>query len=741
MVGDAAIFTVIANGTTPLTYQWKKDGAPLADSGNISGATTAALTLSNLVTGDAGQYTVTVSNAAGSVEATATLTVTLTAIVPPTITQQPVSQTKAVGGTATFAVTAAGTAPLTYQWKKDGAPLANGGNISGATAATLTLTGLVVGDAGQYTVTVSNAAGSVEATATLTVTLTAIVPPTITQPPVSQTKAVGGTATFAVTAAGTTPLTYQWKKDGAPLANGGNISGATTAALTLSALALGDAGEYTVTVSNSAGSVEATAALTVVIPPPSPVVTGISPLNAHPGDIVTITGQNLAGATVTVGGVPVLITSNTGTTITIVVPAGTAGGVISVTTAGGSSSSAQPITVTPDIGTGGLLAAPSGVVVAAGSPLKIYVADTTRHTVSVIESGTLRVLAGQSGVAGTLDGTGSAARFRSPRGLTINRAGQLLVADSGNHRLRAVTATGAAAGLVTTTGTAGLDATLAAPADAAARDAASGESYIADTGNHLIKKINATGSVSIVAGGGVPGTANGTLLAARFNAPAGVAVDVSGSYLYVADTGNHAIRLIDLGGGEVSTFAGQMAVSGYADGGALAAARFNAPGDLIVDGAGDVYVADTGNSRIRLVTVTGGTRTVGTLAGGASGFVDGDGTIARFNRPAALTLAGDRSLYVADTGNGAIRRIAPDLPATVSTIQLQAGPPVSTGTTSGTGGTGDNGTGGNGNNGGGGNNGGNGGGGGGAPTLPGLALLAALGVLRAWRGWKRRGVA
>jgi hypothetical protein len=318
-----------------------------------------------------------------------------------------------------------------------------------------------------------------------------------------------------------------------------------------------------------------------------------------------------------------------------------------------------------------LLPAPSGIAIVTGiGGDRIYVSDTTRHTIQeIVASGSVTTWAGLSGTSGAgVDGTGTDARFAAPRGLSLNGDGTLLVADTGNHLLRAVTLTGSTAGLVTTIGT-GIDASFASPAGLASLDTVGGVTYIADTGNHLIKKITAAGEVSIVAGGTMSGTANGALLASEFNAPASVAVDVSGSYVYVADTGNHLIRLIDLSGGLVSTLAG-TGTAGADDGDALTEASFNGPGDLVVDESGDIYVADTGNSRIRVIT--GGT--VVTLAGDAAGLRDGPGANAWFRNPAAITLK-DGVLYVADTGNGVIRRIAADEAATVTTLEMFGPPP------------------------------------------------------------------
>ena len=155
-----ATFQLVAGGTAPLYYQWLKDGAPLADGGNVTGAGTAVLTLTGVLRADAAGYSVVVSNVLGSVtSAVARLTV-----IDPVISAQPVGQVRDAGQDATFNVTAAGTAPLAYQWLK------NGGLFAGATGAALTVTNLHGGDAGDYSVVVSNQYGSVTSTiATLVV--------------------------------------------------------------------------------------------------------------------------------------------------------------------------------------------------------------------------------------------------------------------------------------------------------------------------------------------------------------------------------------------------------------------------------------------------------------------------------------------------------------------------------------------------------------------------------------------
>jgi len=170
-VNDAqttAMFSALARGSEPLSYQWFKNGVPLADGGKVAGSTGPTLTLSGVLKEDAGLYTVTVSNSEGSLtSAAAELTVN-----DPAITVQPASQNRESGQGVAFSVTAVGTVPLAYQWSKDGVALADGQNVSGATGSTLTLSDLQGSDAGLYTVTVSNASGSMtSASAALTVNL------------------------------------------------------------------------------------------------------------------------------------------------------------------------------------------------------------------------------------------------------------------------------------------------------------------------------------------------------------------------------------------------------------------------------------------------------------------------------------------------------------------------------------------------------------------------------------------
>ncbi|MDP4207584.1 MAG: immunoglobulin domain-containing protein [Bacteroidota bacterium] len=244
-LGSPVSFSVTAGGTGPFTYQWQKGGS------NIIGATSSTYTIPAVNNADAGSYSVVVTGACGNATSSAAI-LTVNAITG--ITAQPLSQTVCFGSPVTFSVTAYGTAPFTYQWKKGGS------DIPGAASSTYTIPAVSGSDAGNYTVVITGVCGNVTSNiATLTVN-----PATsITTQPASQTLCSGGSATFSVVAGGTAPFTYQWKKDGT------DISGATSSSYTIPSVSSSDAGDYTVSVSGLCGSVNSTSAKLVVNQPVS----------------------------------------------------------------------------------------------------------------------------------------------------------------------------------------------------------------------------------------------------------------------------------------------------------------------------------------------------------------------------------------------------------------------------------------------------------------------------------------
>ena len=309
IIGGNATFSVVAAGTAPLAYQWLKGDTTLP------AGTTASLTLTNLVAGDAGAYRVRVTNTAGSVtSSSANLTVNAAPVAGgPTITTQPAAATAIVGGNATFSVVAAGTAPLAYQWLKGDTTLPTG------TAASLTLTNLVAGDAGAYRVRVTNTAGSVtSSSANLTVNAAPLAgtKPAITTQPVSKSVATGASHTFSATASGTAPLTYAWYKEGRLVASGSNAD------LVFAAVAPSDGGTYRLVVSNSAGgAVSESATLTVTAASGSGSGSG----GSGGGSSTPGSGSSPAATAPAITTQPAATTASSGTKVTFsVVATGTA---------------------------------------------------------------------------------------------------------------------------------------------------------------------------------------------------------------------------------------------------------------------------------------------------------------------------------------------------------------------------------------------------------------------------------
>jgi hypothetical protein len=183
-----------------------------------------------------------------------------------------------------------------------------------------------------------------------------------------------------------------------------------------------------------------------------------------------------------------------------------------------------------------------------------------------------------------------------------------------------------------------------------------GDRFVADTKNHVIRKIDAAGRVTTFAGAfGVSGSADGTGTAARFNLPSGIIAD--GNILYLCDAGNHTVRKIVTASGLVTTVAGTPGVPGAVDNTLPGNVLFSSPRGITSDGGANLYVADTGNHKIRKVVSASGATT--TFAGsGTPGFADNTGTTASFASPEGITFDGS-SLFVADTGNHAIRKLTP----------------------------------------------------------------------------------
>ncbi|UFS71037.1 fibronectin type III domain-containing protein [Geomonas sp. RF6] len=299
----------------------------------------------------------------------------------------------------------------------------------------------------------------------------------------------------------------------------------------------------------------------------------------------------------------------------------------------------------------------------ASDGTSLYIADTGNNTIRKISLATREVttLAGVAGQTGTADGIGSAARFNSPRGIACDGR-NLYVADSSNNTIRRVViSTGEVATLAGAPGSRGsADGTGSAARFYTPRGVATDgvNLYVTDTSNNTIRKVViSTGKVTTLAGfAGSRGSSDGFGSAASFYVPYGITVN--DGTLYVADTANNMIRRIIISSGEVSTLAGSPVVHGSGDG-VGTSASFYYPDGMASDGT-YVYVADTNNNTIRRISIA--TAEVNTIAGfpGSHGSTDGNGTVARFYAPRGLVWIGG-ALYLADSSNNTIRKISLNL--------------------------------------------------------------------------------
>lgn len=326
--------------------------------------------------------------------------------------------------------------------------------------------------------------------------------------------------------------------------------------------------------------------------------------------------------------------------------------------------------------------------IAVDQSSSIFVGDSSIHTIQKITNGKVSSWTGIKGQVGSTDGAALQALFNQPSGLAIDINRTLYVSDTANGTVRRIPAkagsivadlleggsvttfAGSSANRGSTDGIA-TAARFSAPIGIAQNS--SGVFFVADSTNHIIRKITADGTVSTLAGtAGSSGASDGAGASARFNNPTGIAIDANNNIL-VSDTTNNLIRKISPSG-IVTTLAGVTAVAGTQDG-AGNIALFNQPSGLAIGNNGILYVADTGNSTIRAITGSGA---VSTLAGlsGIGGLKDGTGNNAWFNQPKAIAFDVSGYVYVADTGNAAIRKVS--LSGDVTTLALSSEIPTIT---------------------------------------------------------------
>ncbi len=306
---------------------------------------------------------------------------------------------------------------------------------------------------------------------------------------------------------------------------------------------------------------------------------------------------------------------------------------------------------------------PSGA--APDSAGNLYVADAYNHRVrKVTPGGIISTLAG-TGVAGYSGDGGPAvsATLNTPTSVAADSAGNIYVADSLNSRIRKITP----GGVISTFAGNGTPAWAGdgGPAGAASLNQpygisidAAGNLYIGDVYNHRIRKVNTGGTISTVAGNGAAGFSgdSGAATNAQLSSPYGAAADAAGN-IYIADNGNGRVRKVN-SGGTISTYAGPGTAGTVGDGGLATSAYLNTPFGVTLDTAGNVYVADRGASRVRMIVPAG---TITTVAGtGVAGYT-GEGIVATssaLNLPASVAVDSFGNLFIADSGNDRVRRVA-----------------------------------------------------------------------------------
>ncbi len=319
---------------------------------------------------------------------------------------------------------------------------------------------------------------------------------------------------------------------------------------------------------------------------------------------------------------------------------------------------------------------PQGVAVDGQG--NVYFTDFTSQRVrKITSSGTITTFAGYFSATITTGSTpvgdggpATSAPLYYPVGLALDKQGNLYIAEYEEQRVRKVSPNGtittfAGSGQVGIAGFSGdggpaTAARLRYPS-AVAVDG-QGSVYIADEGNHRVRKVSPGGTITTIAGSGVAGFSGdgGPATSANLNYPQGVAVDAQGN-VYIADTSNYRVRKVSPGG-TISTFAGGG--SSLGDGGPATAAQLNAPKGVAVDGQGNVYIADTNDNRVREVSPGG---TISTFAGGGSSLGDGGpATSAELGQPSAVAVDGQGNVYIADTDNHRVRKVGAALPAAIA---------------------------------------------------------------------------
>jgi len=429
---------------------------------------------------------------------------------------------------------------------------------------------------------------------TFTTSTAAVVPATTG----NQVVTIGQPATFFVVGYGS-GLSYQWQMEAggsstwSPLSNSSTYSGVTTPMLVVSGTNSGMTGESFRCVVTSGSTTATSPAATLTVNN-----VGVTTLAGWPGSSGHADGTGwsarfaLPGAVRTDAAGNIYVADSSNYTIRRITPGGVVTTVAGIADQAGSADG--PVATATFNAVGGV------AVDAAGD---LFVADSGNYTIrEVSAAGVVTTLAGVAGARGDTDGTGAAARFYDPQNLAVDGSGNIYVADGMGNVVRKVTL----AGVVTTIAGSGAAGSSDGQGTGAEFNDPTGIAvdyfgniYVADYGNDTVRKVTPAGVVTTIAGSaGQTGTVGGTGSAARFNGPDGVGVDSSGN-VYVADANNNLVRKVDVTN-FVTTVAGVAGVVGNTDG-LSGVATFDAPGDVTVDSTGIIYLADSENSTIRRI--------------------------------------------------------------------------------------------------------------------------------------------
>jgi len=629
-VGSSVNFSTIASGTAPLSYQWYKG------SNAISGATSSSYSINTVAAADAGSYSVVISNSTGSItSSSATLTVNINA---PGITTQPTNQSVIAGSALNLSVIATGTAPLTYQW------YFNNNVISGATLSTYSISTVQTSNAGNYTVTVSNAGGAVTSNAAV-VTVGVITIPTAPQnvtatasngqisvaflPPSSN----GGSPNLTYTAIAT-PVTA-----GNPVVT---VSGSTSPIL-ITGLNNGVAYNVSVTAATSAGAGTAGSASNAVTPGISPTITiqpnQVEETLGYPVSVsVSATGTATLNYQWTLNGTPISTANSAIYSVNALSSSNTGNYAVTISNNYGIVTS-NSVNVTADV--------PYRVTTgASGLGSNAVCVDSNGNTYTVDTTGKIILKINSTGLVSQF-----ASGFISITSLATDSSNNVYVAD--NYAIYKITTTGVQTLITGVPGTQGyVDGSLKNALFAAITGicidksgnifAAEGYAYVNTTYYPKVREISVNGFVTTVASNNV-----GVFINQQFNNLSSIAVDTNGN-LYVADAGNSLILKITNTG--VSVIAGgNSTVSSHQDGYGTNSSFFW-PYSITCDSKSNLYISDRGNYAVRKInTITG---FVTTIAGnvGVNKRLDGTGVAANFINPTGITCDYYGNLIVLDGG-------------------------------------------------------------------------------------------